>query len=359
MDNNFSGWYCSVNTENDIGLSLWTTLDINTRIRIIRVPKGDTVLVKEDMCSGWVIAEYKDKTGYVDKKYLIKIKEFVNSSSEGETESEEDFTVLYIPQEKNRCFQKKRPAKQTGILVHSTGANNPYIHRYVDGKEVLGANEYGNHWNNSSANTCMHGWVGYDKDKNVIAVQTLPYEYACWGCGGGIRGSYNYDPTTTYPTQRANIQFEICQASNTNDEYYWKAIDVAENYCVKLCKQFGFTEKNITTHKEAADAGYASNHGDPQNWMKYFGDTIEKFRERIAIKLGNVPHFVEYDAVVNTSKDIGLSLWDALDEDTRVRIVRVAKGQILLVKEDLGNGWVMAEYQGKTGCADKQYLKKI
>jgi N-acetylmuramoyl-L-alanine amidase len=332
MDNNFSGWYCKVNTIKDIGLSLWDSLDENTRVRIIRVAKGEIILVKEDLNNGWVIAEYQNKTGYVDKQYLIKIKE-----NESNDECGEDFKVLYIPQEKNRCFQKKRPAQQTGILVHSTGANNPYIHRYVDGEEFLGANEYQNHWNNSSANTCMHGWVGYDKDKSVIAVQTLPYEYACWGCGGGTKGSYNYDPTSSYPTQRAHIQFEICQASNTNSEYYWKAIDVAENYCVKLCKQFGFTEKNITTHKEAAEAGYASNHGDPQNWMKYFGDTIEKFRERIAIKLGDAPSFVEYVAEVNTENDIGLSLWTTLDIKTRIRIIRVAKGEILTVKEDLGN----------------------
>ena len=38
--------------------------------------------------------------------------------------------------------------KIKGIMVHSTGVNNPYLKRYVqpnDGK--LGKNQNGNHWN--------------------------------------------------------------------------------------------------------------------------------------------------------------------------------------------------------------------
>lgn len=144
----------------------------------------------------------------------------------------------------------------------------------MDSEERLGKNQYNNHWNSESADKCMHAFIGYDKDKNIIVANTLPYDYACWGCGKGVKGSYNYNPT-------AHIQFEICEGSTSDSDYYWKAIGVAAEYCAYLCKQFGFTQSDICSHNEASIAGYASNHGDPESWMKYFGDTMDKFRDRV------------------------------------------------------------------------------
>lgn len=187
--------------------------------------------------------------------------------------------ILQAYQTNNRCYKKGRAAKHVGILVHSTGAVNRNICRYVDSPERLGVNKYNNHWNKESADKCMHGFVGYDKNEEVIVANTLPYEYACWGCGKGSNGSYNYDPT-------AHIQFEICQGSATDEAYYRKAIDVAAEYCAYLCKRFGFTSNDICSHREAARAGYASNHGDPESWMKNFGDDMTRFRNRVAVLIG-------------------------------------------------------------------------
>lgn len=33
---------------------------------------------------------------------------------------------------KNDCYKAARKMKPAGIVVHSTGANNPYLKRYVD-----------------------------------------------------------------------------------------------------------------------------------------------------------------------------------------------------------------------------------
>lgn len=177
------------------------------------------------------------------------------------------------------CFgKKKKPTKPGGILVHSTGAVNRELRRYVDCEEHLGRNQYNNHWNKSTATKSVHAFIGYDKDKNVIVAETLPHDVACWGCGAGSKGSYNYNPN-------AHIQFEICQGSNTDADYYWQAIKVAEDYCVHLCKMYGWTADKITSHAEAHKAGYASNHGDPGNWMKHFGDSMDKFRARVAARL--------------------------------------------------------------------------
>ena len=48
----------------------------------------------------------------------------------------------------NACYKAGRKITVKGIMVHSTGANNPMLKRYVgpdDGK--LGKNRYNNHWN--------------------------------------------------------------------------------------------------------------------------------------------------------------------------------------------------------------------
>jgi N-acetylmuramoyl-L-alanine amidase len=53
----------------------------------------------------------------------------------------------------------------TGIVVHSTGVNNPYLKRYVDASDEVGINRYGNHWNTAmpgGKKVCVHAFIGYD-----------------------------------------------------------------------------------------------------------------------------------------------------------------------------------------------------
>lgn len=180
---------------------------------------------------------------------------------------------------KHPCYNAKRKAiTPVGVFVHSTGAVNRELRRYVDAADELGKNQYNNHWNKADATKSVHAFIGYDKNNDVIVAETLPHDIACWGAGSGTKGSYNYNP-------QAHLQFEICQGSNTDSEYYWKAITVAEEYCAYLCRLYGWTADNITSHAEAHKAGYASNHGDPVSWMKYFGDSMDKFRERVQARL--------------------------------------------------------------------------
>lgn len=180
---------------------------------------------------------------------------------------------------KHPCYNaKKKAITPAGVFVHSTGSVNRELRRYVDSAERLGKNQYGNHWNKSNATKSVHAFIGYDVYGDVIVAETLPHDIACWGSGSGKNGSYNYNP-------HAYLQFEICQGSNTDEEYYREAITVAEEYCAYLCKMYGWTAENITSHAEAHKAGYASNHGDPISWMKHFDDDMDKFRERVQARL--------------------------------------------------------------------------
>lgn len=184
--------------------------------------------------------------------------------------------ILQAYQTENRCYKQGRKNKAVGIVVHSTGAVNRNLSRYVDAPDRLGKNRYGNHWNKAEADKCMHAFIGYDKDQNVIVAQTLPYNYVCWGSGKGKNGSYN----------ATHLQFEICQGSNADEAYYREAVKCAEEYCAYLCRLNGWNADCIVSHREAAVAGYASNHGDPDSWMKHFGDDMNQFRSRVSALLG-------------------------------------------------------------------------
>ena len=198
---------------------------------------------------------------------------------------------------KHPCYNaKKRAISPVGVFVHSTGAVNRELRRFVDSAERLGRNQYNNHWNKESATKSVHAFIGYDKDKNVIVAETLPHDIACWGSGSGSKGSYNYNP-------QAHLQFEICQGSNDDVEYYWQAIKVAEEYCAYLCKLYGWTAESITSHAEAHKKGYASNHGDPISWMKHFGDSMDKFRERVQTRL-NGSELIDVAPVAKPKEDI-------------------------------------------------------
>ena len=179
---------------------------------------------------------------------------------------------------KNPCYRKGTPMKPVGIVVHSTGANNPHLCRYVDCPEWLGVNRYGNHWNRPEAATLVHGAIGLDKEGIVTVVNTLPYTMAAWGVGKGSRGSYNYDPT-------GHIQFEMCEDDLTDPSYFDQVMGTAVAYCAQLCREYGLAAESIVSHKEAHAQGYASNHGDPENWMGRFGMTMEDFRARVRAKL--------------------------------------------------------------------------
>lgn len=186
--------------------------------------------------------------------------------------------IIQCYQTKNPCYRKGTPMKPVGIVVHSTGANNPHLCRYVDCPERLGVNRYGNHWNRPEAATLVHGAIGLDKEGIVTVVNTLPYTMAAWGVGKGSRGSYNYDPT-------GHIQFEMCEDDLTDPSYFDQVMGTAVAYCAQLCREYGLAAESIVSHKEAHAQGYASNHGDPENWMGRFGMTMEDFRARVRAKL--------------------------------------------------------------------------
>lgn len=177
----------------------------------------------------------------------------------------------------NPSYKKGKKIVPWGIVVHSTGANNPYIHRYVGPDDgIIGPNKYNNHWNKPDADKSMHFFIGKVQDGSEAIYHTLPLDVRCWGVGGGSKGSYN----------DSHIQFEICEDGLTNEAYWQRVRALAVHLCAWLCQEYAIAVGDVVGHYEAHAAGYGSNHGDPRNWMKKFGDSMDDFRADVLAMLG-------------------------------------------------------------------------
>ena len=60
----------------------------------------------------------------------------------------------------NDCYRQGRSLQVRGVMVHSTGANNPRVARYVPGDGEIGRNTAGNHWNRPGLTKCVHAFIG-------------------------------------------------------------------------------------------------------------------------------------------------------------------------------------------------------
>ena len=171
----------------------------------------------------------------------------------------------------NACYKAGRKITVKGIMVHSTGANNPWLKRYVgpdDGK--LGKNQYNNHWNTyhpGGREVCVHGFIGKLADGTVATYQTLPWDHRGWHAGGSANNTH--------------IGFEICEDGLTDATYFAKVYQEAVELCAYLCKQYGLTEKNIICHSEGYKQGIASNHGDVMHWFPKHGKSMDTFRAAV------------------------------------------------------------------------------
>ena len=182
------------------------------------------------------------------------------------------------------CYKTAKPLKSpVGIVVHSTGCNNPNLKRYANLPDKLGENVYKNYWGTGSSTEqanrgIPHAAVGYDKSGNVAAVQVLPFDIRCWGCGSGKNGSYN----------TSHIQFEICEDGLKDEKYFSLVYKESVELTAHLCKMYGLdplADGVVIDHKEGSERGIASGHGDVGHWFPKFGKTMDDFRKDVKAKM--------------------------------------------------------------------------
>ena len=152
-------------------------------------------------------------------------------------------------------------------MVHSTGANNPWLKRYLPDDGKIGKNQYGNNWDTplpGGIQVCVHGFIGKLADGTVATYQTLPWNHRGWHAGGSANNTH--------------IGFEICEDGLVDRTYFEKVYKEATELCAYLCKEYGLTEKDIIDHSEGYKKGIASNHGDVKHWFTKHGKTMDDFR---------------------------------------------------------------------------------
>ena len=178
----------------------------------------------------------------------------------------------------NECFILGKKMKPVGIMVHSTGANNPFLRRYVqpdDGE--LGKNYYGNHFNSfhpDGRKVCVHAFIGQLADGSIATYQTLPWDTKGWHSGGSANESY--------------IGFEICEDGLFNGQYFSKVYKEAVELTAYLCQKFGIDPMNdgaVICHSEGHKRGIASNHGDVMHWFPLHGKSMDDFRADVKKEL--------------------------------------------------------------------------
>ena len=204
---------------------------------------------------------------------------------------------LVCMQTNSTCYKGTRTMTVLGVLWHSTGANNPWLKRYVQPSsndanysklmELLGKNQYGNDWNHIERQAGLNCWIGKLADGTVTTVQTMPWNYRPWGCGSGSRGSCN----------SGWIQFEICEDSLTDKAYFDKVYKEGVEITAYLCKMYNLNPKGTVTvngvkvpvildHQTSYQLGMGGNHGDVQHWFKRYGKTLDDVRNDVAKLLG-------------------------------------------------------------------------
>ena len=211
----------------------------------------------------------------------------------------------------NDCYKTKRTITPKGVMVHSTGANNPNIRRYVqpNAEDVdraallarLGTNKNKNDWNRAGLNVCVHGFVGKLADGTVAAVQTLPWNHKGWHAGTGTSGK---------SANNTHISFEICEDGLTDPDYFSRVYREAVELTAMLCRQYGLdplADGVVICHQEGFRRGVASNHGDVLHWFPRHGKSMNDFRVDVAAELApKAEHEKEDDdvAIYKTLEEI-------------------------------------------------------
>ncbi len=166
----------------------------------------------------------------------------------------------------NDCFKAGRTIKPQGIMMHSTGANNPYLKRYVQPNDgYIGENPNNNHWNRD-VGLGVHAFIGKCEDGSIATYQTLPWDHRAWHCGDSANNTH--------------IAFEICE-DNKEDATYFEAVYAqAVALTAHLCELFELDPMEdgvVICHSEGHARGIASNHKDVMHWFPKHGKDMDTF----------------------------------------------------------------------------------
>lgn len=171
----------------------------------------------------------------------------------------------------NACYLRGQKIVPKGVMVHSTGANNPWLKRYVQPDDgLLGKNTNANDWNRPGLDVCVHAFIGKKQDGRIASYQVLPWAHRGWHAGGAANNTH--------------ISFEICEDALQDRQYFEAVYREAAELTAYLCRQYRLDPLRdgvVIDHAEGFQRGIASNHGDVGHWFPKFGKTMDDFRKDV------------------------------------------------------------------------------
>ena len=174
----------------------------------------------------------------------------------------------------NDCYLRGRTIRPRGVMIHSTGANNPWLRRYIAPDDGRLGTPSTRHWNQGGVGACVHAMIGKAADGSVCTYQTLPWTMRGWHC----RRSGN----------DTHIAFEICEDSLTDKSYFRATYQAAVELTAYLCQLYHLDPQAdgvVLCHSEGYARGIASNHADVLHWWRKFGVSMDNFRRDVAEKM--------------------------------------------------------------------------
>lgn len=177
----------------------------------------------------------------------------------------------------NDCYLRGRTIRPQGVMVHSTGANNPWLRRYIAPDDGRLGEPSPRHWNQSGVGACVHAMIGKAADGSVAAYQTLPWTMRGWHCGRSGNDTH--------------IAFEICEDGLDDEVYFRQTYRAAVELTAYLCQLYHLDPKTdgvVLCHSEGYARGIASNHADVMHWWRKFGATMDDFRADVALEMARV-----------------------------------------------------------------------
>ncbi|MDE6021816.1 MAG: N-acetylmuramoyl-L-alanine amidase [Ruminococcus sp.] len=174
------------------------------------------------------------------------------------------------------CYKAGTTINPKGLMLHSVGVNQP------DPKV------FARIWK-SSDDVCCHGVLGADG----TVIQTLPWNWRGWHCGGSANGTHigveMTEPSTIRYTGGASF---VDNNPTATKNFVMGTYKTAVELFAYLCKIYNLNPLSngvIVSHSEGYKRGIASGHADVEHiWNKY-GLTMDQFRKDVksAISGGN------------------------------------------------------------------------
>lgn len=273
------------------------------------------------------------------------------------------------------CYRSGKLQTSTGVQVHSTGANNPYLKRYVqpdDGR--LGINTNSNSHNRPDVDVCASAYIGKLEDGTVTVYQALPWDMRCWISGKGSNGNAN---------RLGYIGFEICEDDRTDLIYFNQAVmGAAVSLTAHLCQIMGVRPDDVLEsyaegdalavmdHSELAARGLASNHADITHWLRAFGKRMNDFRREVQDAMDEGVEVTYIDAEGKeewTNMDKEMEVYASNGGYTNLReqpdtesaaLAKLRNGDVVSVTEMTGV-WSKVEHGDVIGYMMTQFLRDI